>query len=112
MSTDRTVRWINTFTALMAVTAVSSIQALSNHSTALRPSGWWMVLVIAVAFGLANQLGIERSEASDYIKRYFARFPGIWCHGDFAEITPHDGMIIHGRSDATLNPGGVRCIRR
>ena len=55
MSTDRTVRWINTFTALMAVTAVSSIQALSNHSAALRPSGWWMVLVIAVAFGLAER---------------------------------------------------------
>ena len=55
MSTDRTVRWINTLTALMAVTAVSSIQALSHHGTALRPSGWWMVLVIAVAFGLAER---------------------------------------------------------
>jgi acetoacetyl-CoA synthetase len=39
---------------------------------------------------------------------YFERFPGIWCHGDFCEITPHGGIIIHGRSDATLNPGGVR----
>ena len=39
---------------------------------------------------------------------YFDRFEGLWCHGDFAEITPHGGMIIHGRSDATLNPGGVR----
>jgi acetoacetyl-CoA synthetase len=39
---------------------------------------------------------------------YFARFPGIWTHGDYAEITRHDGMIIHGRSDALLNPGGVR----
>jgi acetoacetyl-CoA synthetase len=43
-----------------------------------------------------------------YHNAYFARFPGIWCHGDFAEITAHGGMIIHGRSDATLNPGGVR----
>lgn len=43
-----------------------------------------------------------------YHNAYFARFPSIWCHGDFAEITPHGGMIIHGRSDATLNPGGVR----
>ena len=34
--------------------------------------------------------------------------PNIWCHGDFAEITAHDGVIIHGRSDAVLNPGGVR----
>jgi acetoacetyl-CoA synthetase len=43
-----------------------------------------------------------------YRAAYFERFPGIWCHGDYVEITEHDGMIIHGRSDATLNPGGVR----
>ena len=47
-------------------------------------------------------------DGSKFHNAYFARFPGILCHGDFAEITPHDGMIIHGRSDATLNPGGVR----
>jgi acetoacetyl-CoA synthetase len=39
---------------------------------------------------------------------YFARFPGVWAHGDFGELTPHDGVIIHGRADAVLNPGGVR----
>ncbi|MBW2269576.1 MAG: acetoacetate--CoA ligase [Deltaproteobacteria bacterium] len=39
---------------------------------------------------------------------YFEHFPGVWHHGDFAEWTPHGGMRIHGRSDATLNPGGVR----
>jgi acetoacetyl-CoA synthetase len=39
---------------------------------------------------------------------YFEKFPGVWSHGDFAELTPHGGMIIHGRSDATLNPAGVR----
>jgi acetoacetyl-CoA synthetase len=43
-----------------------------------------------------------------YHGAYFERFPGVWCHGDFAEWTEHGGMIIHGRSDATLNPGGVR----
>jgi acetoacetyl-CoA synthetase len=43
-----------------------------------------------------------------YRAAYFERFPGIWCHGDFAEWTAHGGIIIHGRSDATLNPGGVR----
>jgi acetoacetyl-CoA synthetase len=43
-----------------------------------------------------------------YHNAYFARFPDIWCHGDFAEWTEHGGIIIHGRSDATLNPGGVR----
>ncbi|WP_069383661.1 acetoacetate--CoA ligase [Halomonas caseinilytica] len=43
-----------------------------------------------------------------YHDAYFATFPGIWAHGDYAEITPEDGLIIHGRSDAVLNPGGVR----
>jgi acetoacetyl-CoA synthetase len=43
-----------------------------------------------------------------YHDAYFARFDNIWQHGDFAEWTEHGGMIIHGRSDATLNPGGVR----
>lgn len=47
-------------------------------------------------------------EGTKYAAAYFARFPGVWHHGDFAEWTPHGGMIIHGRSDATLNPGGVR----
>ena len=45
---------------------------------------------------------------SNYKKAYFSRFPGVWAHGDFAEITPNHGLIIYGRSDAVLNPGGVR----
>jgi len=47
-------------------------------------------------------------DGKKYRVAYFERFPGVWCHGDFAEWTKHGGMIIHGRSDATLNPGGVR----
>ena len=43
-----------------------------------------------------------------YRAAYFDKHPGVWAHGDFAEITPSGGMIIHGRSDAVLNPGGVR----
>ncbi|MGC8491816.1 MAG: acetoacetate--CoA ligase [Syntrophobacteraceae bacterium] len=39
---------------------------------------------------------------------YFEKFPGVWTHGDFIELTPRGGLIIYGRSDATLNPGGVR----
>ncbi|MBP0614901.1 acetoacetate--CoA ligase [Jiella mangrovi] len=50
-----------------------------------------------------NDPGGER-----YTAAYFETFPGIWAHGDFAEWTSHGGMIIHGRSDATLNPQGVR----
>ena len=47
-------------------------------------------------------------DGKKYHAAYFERFDNIWCHGDFAEWTGHGGMIIHGRSDATLNPGGVR----
>jgi acetoacetyl-CoA synthetase len=43
-----------------------------------------------------------------YRASYFDRLPGRWCHGDWAEHTEHDGFVIYGRSDATLNPGGVR----
>ncbi|MEX2254719.1 MAG: acetoacetate--CoA ligase [Acidimicrobiia bacterium] len=43
-----------------------------------------------------------------YRAAYFERFPGVWHQGDFAEQTEHGGFVIHGRSDATLNPGGVR----
>ena len=48
------------------------------------------------------------ADGSKYHSAYFDRFPGVWAHGDFAEITANGGAIIHGRSDAVLNPGGVR----
>ena len=47
-------------------------------------------------------------DGAKYRAAYFEHFPGVWRHGDWAEITGHDGLIIYGRSDATLNPGGVR----
>ncbi len=47
-------------------------------------------------------------DGKKYRAAYFERFPGVWHHGDFAERTEHGGFIIHGRSDATLNPQGVR----
>ena len=43
-----------------------------------------------------------------YRRAYFEQIPCVWCHGDWAELTEHDGLIIYGRSDAVLNPGGVR----
>jgi acetoacetyl-CoA synthetase len=43
-----------------------------------------------------------------YFDAYFNRYPHVWTHGDFAKLTEHHGMIIYGRSDATLNPGGIR----
>ena len=48
------------------------------------------------------------SDGSKYHAAYFEQYPNIWAHGDFAKITEHGGMVIFGRSDATLNPGGVR----
>ena len=47
-------------------------------------------------------------DGSKYHAAYFEKYPGIWAHGDFAKVTKHGGMVIFGRSDATLNPGGVR----
>jgi acetoacetyl-CoA synthetase len=43
-----------------------------------------------------------------YRAAYFERYPGAWHHGDWARLTPHGGLVMHGRSDAVLNPGGVR----
>ena len=43
-----------------------------------------------------------------YLAAYFQVFPGVWHHGDFCEVTPEGGVVMYGRSDATLNPGGVR----
>jgi acetoacetyl-CoA synthetase len=48
------------------------------------------------------------ADGEKYRKAYFSQFENIWAHGDYGEITEHAGMIIHGRSDAVLNPGGVR----
>ena len=47
-------------------------------------------------------------EGARYRAAYFARQPEVWVHGDFAERTPRGGLVVYGRSDATLNPGGVR----
>jgi acetoacetyl-CoA synthetase len=47
-------------------------------------------------------------DGEKYKKAYFSRVPNVWCHGDHALLTEHEGVVIYGRSDATLNPGGVR----
>lgn len=47
-------------------------------------------------------------DGEKYRQAYFDRFPGLWAHGDYGEQNTHGGLIIHGRSDAVLNPGGVR----
>ncbi|MFT4059225.1 MAG: acetoacetate--CoA ligase [Legionella sp.] len=57
----------------------------------------------SMPIGFWNDKGREA-----YRQAYFTHFPDVWAHGDFAEITTHHGLIIYGRSDAVLNPGGVR----
>ena len=47
-------------------------------------------------------------DGARYRAAYFERYPNIWCHGDFVMLTEHGGIVVFGRSDATLNPGGVR----
>jgi acetoacetyl-CoA synthetase len=65
-------------------------------------------LICAKAFPSMPIMFWNDPEKTKYKAAYFERFDNIWCHGDFAEWTEHGGIIIHGRSDATLNPGGVR----
>ncbi len=65
-------------------------------------------LVCTKAFPSMPIMFWNDEDGAKYRSAYFERFDNVWCHGDFAEWTEHGGMIIHGRSDATLNPGGVR----
>ena len=48
------------------------------------------------------------ADGARYRAAYFEKFPDVWCHGDYVELTAHGGLVIYGRSDAVLNPGGVR----
>ena len=57
----------------------------------------------SMPLGFWNDRGGERYHAA-----YFASYPNVWCHGDWSELTERGTMIVYGRSDATLNPGGVR----
>ena len=57
----------------------------------------------SMPLGFWNDRGGERYHAA-----YFDKYPNVWCHGDWAELTERGTLVIYGRSDATLNPGGVR----
>jgi acetoacetyl-CoA synthetase len=65
-------------------------------------------LVCAASFPSQPIYFWRDEDKQKYRNAYFDVYENVWLHGDFAEITPHHGMIIYGRSDATLNPGGVR----
>ena len=65
-------------------------------------------LVCTAAFPAMPIYFWDDENEQKYLAAYFERFPGIWHHGDYVEVTENGGIIIYGRSDATLNPGGVR----
>jgi acetoacetyl-CoA synthetase len=65
-------------------------------------------LVCSLAFPSMPVCFWDDPDGSRYHESYFARFPTVWCHGDWVERTAQGGIVFHGRSDTTLNPGGVR----
>lgn len=86
-----------------------AVEVFDVDGRAVREPGVKGELVCTHAFPTVP-LGFWGDDAdhSKFQAAYFERFPGVWAHGDFASWTEHGGMVIHGRSDATLNAGGVR----
>ncbi len=76
----------------------------AGHSVLLQPGE----LVCTAPFPSMPVAFWNDPDGGKYRAAYFEKYPGVWRHGDWCEITTHDGMTIHGRSDATLNPSGVR----
>lgn len=85
-----------------------AVEVWDEDGQPIGPGGGKGELVCTRAFPSMPIGFLNDPDGAKYRAAYFDRFPGVWCHGDFAEWTAHGGMIIHGRSDATLNPGGVR----
>jgi acetoacetyl-CoA synthetase len=77
----------------------------SGHSL---PTGEKGELVCTRAFPSMPVGFWNDADGRRYRAAYYERFPGVWHHGDWVELTPHGGMTLYGRSDAVLNPGGVR----
>ena len=82
------------------------VQAFDDDATPL-PVGERGELVCTTPFP-SRPLGFHGDDGSRFSAAYFERFPGVWAHGDFISRTQAGGFVIHGRSDATLNAGGVR----
>jgi acetoacetyl-CoA synthetase len=74
------------------------------------PLGFWGDDGFTGNNGIHAEAPVSQSGApgTKYHRAYFKRYPGVWCHGDYAEVTVAGGLVIYGRSDTVLNPGGVR----
>jgi acetoacetyl-CoA synthetase len=85
-----------------------AVEVWSHDGASLPPGAGQGELVCTAPFPSMPVGFWNDPDGRKYHAAYFDRFPGVWCHGDWAERTAHGGFVIHGRSDATLNPGGVR----
>ncbi len=83
------------------------VQSYSDDGHAL-PTGEKGELVCVKPFPSMPIGFFNDTDGSRYHSAYFDRFDNVWCHGDYVSLTDHAGMVIYGRSDAVLNPGGVR----
>jgi acetoacetyl-CoA synthetase len=93
---------------LQALALAMRVEVFDDGGRSLGPGEGAGELVCTMSFPSMPVAFWNDPEGSKYHAAYFARYPNVWRHGDWAELTEHGGMIIHGRSDATLNPGGVR----
>ncbi len=84
-----------------------SVEVFDDEGRAL-PPGEKGELVCTRAFPSMPVAFWNDPDGARYRASYFERFPGVWHHGDWVELTPNGGMTLYGRSDAVLNPGGVR----
>jgi acetoacetyl-CoA synthetase len=91
---------------IQAPTLGMAVDVFDDHGRSIR--GEKGELVCTMPFPSMPAMFWKDPTGEKYHNAYFARFPRVWWHGDFAEWTPNGGMIIYGRSDATLKPGGVR----
>lgn len=85
-----------------------AIEVFDDHGQPMPPGAGQGELVCTKPFPSMPVMFWHDPDGSRYHKAYFETYPNIWCHGDWIERTANGGFIILGRSDATLNPGGVR----
>jgi acetoacetyl-CoA synthetase len=93
---------------LQALALAMRVEVFDESGRSLGPGEGAGELVCTMAFPSMPVAFWNDRDGSKYHSAYFSKYPNVWRHGDWAELTEHGGMIIHGRSDATLNPGGVR----
>lgn len=85
-----------------------AVDAFDDTGKPMPPGAGSGELVCTKPFPCMPVMFWNDADGSKYKKAYFDTYPNIWCHGDWIERTENGGLIILGRSDATLNPGGVR----